>query len=387
MSLYEIRKLINTGVSINNIKLRVTFYARVSTSKDEQLNSLSNQISYFVDYIKKNSNWEYIEGYIDEGVSATKINNRNNFIRMINDAKNDKFDLILTKEVSRFSRDTIDSLEYTRKLLEYDTAVYFLSDNINTINSDSELRLTLMSSLAQDEVRKLSERTKFGLRRAVLSGKVLGNNNIYGYKKNNGTLIIDVESKHLIENIFTLYVKENISLRALSDKLFNMGFKSNNDTPLHPNTIKRIIMNPKYKGNFTGLITEKVNYRSNKRRKNNDNMINYECSSIPKIISKELWNKANKKMIERGSNRALSQKGNKYLFSSKLICSKHNCGYVHRYTQKNKNCYFCKNYNDTGRRSCEHSILIEKDLKNVLNSYFNTLNIKNIKSSLINRYM
>ena len=125
-------------------------------------------------------------GYVDEGISGTTSRKRENFMRMIEDGSNNKFDLLITKEVSRFSRDTIDSLLYTRKLLEYDVCVYFLSDNIITASSDGELRLTIMSSMAQDEVRKISERTKFGFKRELKKGTVLGTDNIWGYKKNKG---------------------------------------------------------------------------------------------------------------------------------------------------------------------------------------------------------
>ena len=160
MDLCKIRNEISKGESIYNIPLRVTFYARVSTDKDVQLNSLDNQILYFKNFIMENSNWNYIPGYIDEGISGTSVKKRTNFLKMIRDAKEGEFDLILTKEISRFSRNTVDSIKYTQELLASDVGVLFLSDNINTILPDSELRLTIMSSIAQEEVRKLSERVR-----------------------------------------------------------------------------------------------------------------------------------------------------------------------------------------------------------------------------------
>ena len=148
-------------------------------------------------------------GYVDEGISGTTSRKRENFMRMIEDGSNNKFDLLITKEVSRFSRDTIDSLLYTRKLLEYDVCVYFLSDNIITASSDGELRLTIMSSMAQDEVRKISERTKFGFKRALEKGTVLGTDNIWGYKKDKGRLVIDEQEANLIRDIFDMYANDN----------------------------------------------------------------------------------------------------------------------------------------------------------------------------------
>ncbi len=146
-------------------------------------------------------------------------------MRMIDDGKSKKFDLIVTKEVSRFSRDTIDSLFYTRKLLEYDVCVYFLSDNIITASNDGELRLTIMSSMAQDEVRKISERTKFGFKRAIDKGTVLGTDNIWGYKKDKGRLVIDEEEAKLVKLIFERYANDSkIGLKKLSTILQQEGY-------------------------------------------------------------------------------------------------------------------------------------------------------------------
>lgn len=173
MDLYNMRSALNAGKSIYELPLTVTYYARVSTDKDEQAHSLKNQISYYSDFIKRNENWKYVEGYIDEGISGTSVSKRDSFLKMIDDAKLGKFDFIVTKEISRFSRNTLDSIKYTQELLENGVGVLFQSDNINTLLPDSELRLTIMSSIAQDEVRKISERVKFGFKRAIDNGVVL----------------------------------------------------------------------------------------------------------------------------------------------------------------------------------------------------------------------
>ena len=173
MDLYNMRKEISNGKSIYDLPLKVTYYARVSSEKDEQLNSLSNQVFYFENHIKEISNWIYVDGYVDEGISGTSVNKRYSFKRMIQDSKKGKFDLILTKEVTRFARNTLDSISYTQELLKNQVGVYFESDNINTIMPDSELRLTIMASVAQDEVRKLSERVKFGFKRSIEKKRVL----------------------------------------------------------------------------------------------------------------------------------------------------------------------------------------------------------------------
>ena len=241
MRLYEMRQELSSGKTIFDLPLKVSYYARVSTEKEEQINSLENQITFFEHYIKTNKNWEFICGYIDEGITGTSSLKRENFMKMIEDGKQKKFDLLITKEVSRFSRDTIDSLFYTRKLLEYDVCVYFLSDNIITASNDGELRLTIMSSMAQDEVRKISERTKFGFKRAVEKGTVLGTNNIWGYRKEKGKLVIDETEALLVRKIFYTYANNSkIGLKKLSTELANQGYYNHNGNAIHQNTLKRI---------------------------------------------------------------------------------------------------------------------------------------------------
>jgi len=173
-------------INDSNKKIKVCAYCRVSTDDYDQKNSLNVQKTFFENYFECNENWINVGIFADEGISGTSLEKRDEFNKMIALAKNGGIDIIITKEVSRFSRDTIDSLLYTRKLLEYDVCVYFTSDNIITASNDGELRLTIMSSMAQDEVRKISERTKFGFKRALEKGTVLGTDNIWGYKKDKG---------------------------------------------------------------------------------------------------------------------------------------------------------------------------------------------------------
>ena len=226
MDIYSTReKIKRENISFQNLKLRVTFYARVSTDFNVQLNSLDNQISYFTELIEKNPNWEYVEGYIDEGLSGTSIAKREQFNEMIEDGKAGLFDLIITKEVSRFARNTLDSIKYTRELLSNGVAVYFQNDNINTLDEDSELRLTIMSSLAQDESRKISSRVRFGHQQAIKKGTVLGTDNMYGYRKANGKLTIDEEEAKFIRELFEMYGTGSFSLNQLEKHFYNKGIR------------------------------------------------------------------------------------------------------------------------------------------------------------------
>ena len=204
MDIHSIRMMLKTR-SIYDIPLRVTYYARVSSESDAQLNSLGNQIAYYENLIKKNLAWTLVEGYIDEGLSGISTKKRENFNRMIDDAATDKFDLVITKEISRFARNTLDSIQYTRQLLSYGVGVFFQNDNINTFDEDSELRLSIMSSIAQDELRKLSSRVKFGHQQAIKSSVVLGNSRIFGYTKADGRLAIDETEATMVRELFELY--------------------------------------------------------------------------------------------------------------------------------------------------------------------------------------
>lgn len=374
LNLYEMKQALSSGKTIFDLPLNVSYYARVSTEKEEQINSLENQVAFFEDYIKKNINWTYICGYVDEGISGTTSLKRENFMKMIEDGKNKKFDLIVAKEVSRFSRDTIDSLLYTRKLLEYDVCVYFLSDNIITASNDGELRLTIMSSMAQDEVRKISERTKFGFKRALEKGTVLGTNNIWGYKKDNGKLVIDEEEAPIIQDIFDIYANDNkIGLKKLSLILQEEGYFNRNGNPIHQNTLKNIIQNPKYKGYYTGGLSTVVDYRSKKRNFYNQNewKIYKDYEKVPPIVSEELWEKANQKLLTRSKSASMYQKHQTlYALSGKLYCDKHKCGFVRKIRHyKNKNdviFWYCSDFHKTGKKNCIPACFKEDDLYNIL---------------------
>ncbi len=376
MNLYEMKQAFAQGKTIFDLPLRVSYYARVSTEKEEQINSLENQVNFFREYINKNKNWTLVNSYIDEGISGTTSRKRENFIKMIEDSKNGIFDLIVTKEVSRFSRDTIDSLFYTRKLLEYNVCVYFLSDNIITASNDGELRLTIMSSMAQDEVRKISERTKFGLKRAMEKGVVLGTNNIWGYRKENGKLVIDENEAKLIRKIFELYVNNKWGLKKLSEELAKEGYYNHNGNLIHQNTLKNIILNPKYKGYYTGGLSTVINYRTKKRNYYSQDEIKIykDNKNVPPIVSEELWEKANKKLLERSKSAKKYRKHQTiYTLSGKIFCLKHKCTYIRKIKHyKNKRdviYWYCCNFHKTGKKDGCNSYLKEEYIYDLITNY------------------
>ena len=219
MDIHTIRQQLRTR-AIYDIPLRVTYYARVSSESDEQLNSLGNQIAYYENLIKQNRAWSFVPGYIDEGISGISTKRRENFNQMIADAGEDRFDLVITKEISQ-------------------------NDNINTLDEDSELRLSIMSSIAQDELRKLSSRIKFGHQQAIKSNVVLGNNRIFGYCKDNKRLVIDEEQAAMVRELFTLYATDEYSMKQIETLFWNKGYRNYNGNRIANTTMSGIISNPK----------------------------------------------------------------------------------------------------------------------------------------------
>lgn len=263
MNYYEIKKLINSGVNIRDIPLRVTYYARVSTDNSLQLNSLDNQINYYENLIKNNQKWIFHPGYIDEGISGSSVKNRHNFLRMIRDAKLGLFDLIITKEVSRFSRSLLDSIKYTQELNRYNVGIFFETNGINTFDSNSEFLLNMMGSVAQEEVKRLSSRIKWGQINAIKQGHILGSK-ITGFYKEKNKLIINPNETKLIKTIFSLYASGKYGLTTLSIKLASLGYLNSKGNLYDKNTLKGIITNPKYKGYYCGHKTEIIDYKTKK---------------------------------------------------------------------------------------------------------------------------
>lgn len=362
------------GKTIYDMKLKVASYGRVSTDKDDQLNSLDNQINYFKDMIGGVKNWTHVCSYSDEGISGTQVFKREEFLRMIEDAKLGKIDLILTKEVSRFARNTIDSIKYTQLLLSYGVIVFFISDNINTIYPDSEFRLTLMASMAQDEVRKLSERVKFGIKRSIKDGRV-GGGGIYGYDKLNCKLTINEEEAEVVRKIFNLYATGEYGFKKIGEMLASEGHFTRKGKVFSDITLRKMILNPRYKGYYTANLSEVQDYKTHKKiKKPKSDWIVYKDTSgaVPGIVTEELWNKANNIHDER-YNRWNKNVLNKefYLtnrnYTSKIYCKEHNTTFIRCANGKRKEnpVWQCNEYLRHGIKGCATPILYEKHLNEI----------------------
>lgn len=378
MDIHEIRETMRFK-SIFEIPLRVTYYARVSTDSDVQLNSLSNQIKYYEDLIRKNPAWIFVPGYIDEGISGISTKHRENFNRMIDDASEGNFDLIVTKEISRFARNTLDSIQFTRTLLSYGVGVYFQNDNINTFDEDSELRLSIMSSMAQDELRKLSSRIKFGHQQAIKSNVVLGNNNIFGYRKENKRLVIDDYEAEMVRTIFELYSTDKYSMKQIEKILWDKGYRNHNGNKINHNTISNMIANPKYKGYYVGNKVKVIDMFTKKQKflpQEEWVMFKDETGEIvPAIVSEELWEEANK-VLKRRSEDVKNRQGicnHANLLTGKMYCA--DCGTLYyrkdsgRKGKSNSN-WICSNKINSGAAACKSFAIYEDEIKEILFQVF-----------------
>ena len=390
MDVRKIRNELRMGRSIYDLPLRVTFYARVSTDMDAQLNSLENQVQYYTELIQSKPNWTFVPGYIDEGISGGTTKKREDFNRMIRDAQAGLFDFIITKEISRFSRSTLDSIKYTQDLLEYNVGVLFQNDNINTLDSDSEFRLVVMAGVAQDEIRKLSERIKFGFRQSIKNGRVLGNDKLYGYDKKDCVLTINEEEAEIVRIIFDLYANHGMGTRKISQKLLEMGYTSREGNSFNVLTIRHMLENPKYKGWYCGNKSQSIDYRTKKKVfLDESEWVMYPDPTIPAIVPEELWDRANaiykerrKQMKEHASGASYH---NRYAYSGKIICEEHGTTF-HRHVLKNKNgdseAWQCRVYRSKGRAGCSAPQIRGEELDQIMAEIFSQM-VKD-KNTIIN---
>ena len=370
------------GRSIFDTELAVAYYARVSTDKDEQINSLGNQKRYFEDYIAANPRWTFAGGYVDEGISGTSVEGREQFLKMIEDAKRGRFDLIVTKEISRFARNTLDSLRYTRELLRCGVGVYFQNDNINTFDKDAELRLTIMSSIAQD-----------GFKRAQENSVLLGQNNLFGYNKVDGRLEIVEPEAAVVREVFERYAAGELGLRAIANDLDSRGIRGRQGKPLTYSTLYGMIRNPKYKGCYAGRRYASRDYRDKRSyRLSADKWLVHKDDRVPAIVPEALWEQANHLLASRGKTmKAHAQASqNRYAYSGKLICAKHSTTF-HRHVYKSKSrgeaeCWNCRLYREKGKTGgCNSPTVYSRELDRILERVFEQ--ITDERSAAVQEYI
>ncbi len=380
MELHKIREEIASGKSIFDLDLRVAYYTRVSTNIDHQLHSLKSQTEYYDEYIDSIKNWTFIDGYVDEGLSGVSTGARKDFNRMIEDGRQKKFDLIITKEVSRFARNTLDSIFYTRELLKYGVGVFFQNDNINTLEVDSELRLTIMASMAQEESRKTSERTRWGKKRQIERGIMHVNGRINGYDIVDGRYVINEKEAEMIRLLFDMYC-DGIGFRRIGDALYKKGYKNENGNKYGYSTLKRILTNPRYKGYFVANQTTVINFLTKERIQipEKDWIMYYDPEQVPVIVDEEIWDKANAILKKKSEKIALKHETsyqNKYKYSGKIVCKEHQNSFhrnLYRYKSGNREVWMCQEYHKLGKKACNLPVVYTEEIDKILSVIFNRI--------------
>lgn len=354
-------------------KKRVCAYCRVSTDTDEQLSSYEAQVTYYEEYIKKRPDWEFAGIYADEGITGTNTKNRTEFNRMIEDCLAGRIDLIITKSISRFARNTLDCLKYVRMLKEKGVAVFFEKENIDTMDSKGEVLLTILSSLAQDESRSIAENSRWGIVRRFQQGKVRVNHKRFlGFDKDeNGELIINEKEAVIVQRIFTEYLAGK-GLKAITKGLEAEGITTATGNPVwHEATIKKMLQNEKYAGDALLQKTITVDFLTHKRVKNEGQVQQFFVeNSHPAIISKETFQAVQTEMERRselmGGDKTRSRYTSKYPFSGKIFCSE--CGAAFRRKswgvgKYKKYVWICRTRDEQGPKGCSMQAMDEEKLQ------------------------
>lgn len=365
-------------------KLRVAAYCRVSTETEEQNSSYEVQVAHYTEFIKKNAEWEYAGIFADDGISGTNTKKREEFNRMIDECMEGNIDLVITKSISRFARNTLDCLKYIRQLKDKNISVFFEKENINTMDAKGEVLLTIMASLAQQESQSLSQNVKLGLQYRYQQGKVqINHNRFMGYTKDEeGNLIIVPEEAEIIKRIYREYL-EGKSLAGIGRDLEKDCILTAAGKPRwRPETIKKILLNEKYIGDALLQKTFTVDFLTKKRVKNEGHVPQYYVeNSHEAIIPKELFLQAQEELHRRNNIYTGADK-NKRLFSSKYALSTitfcGDCGDIYRRVYWNirgrkEFVWRCVTRIEQGPETCKNRTVKEGDLYDAVMTAINKL--------------
>ncbi len=317
---------------VTNRKKRVAAYCRVSTDHEDQENSFESQQRYFRHFIEHHNDWELYQIFADEGLSGTTTKKRKEFNRMVECALHDEFDLILTKEVTRFARNTLDSIYYTRMLKKHGVGVIFMIDGINTLDGDAELRLSIMASIAQDESRKTSERVKWGQKRQMEQGVVFGRD-LLGYDVKDGKMSINEEGAKIVRLIFHKFVDEKKGTHVIARELLEEGIYPMRIKRWTNTVILRVLRNEKYCGDLVQKKTYTPDFLTHEKKYNRgqEDFVILRNHHEP-IISRDYFEEAARILAERNQSRKGQEKhSNRYAFSGKIKCGVCGASFVARY--------------------------------------------------------
>ncbi|SET62012.1 recombinase family protein [[Clostridium] polysaccharolyticum] len=355
-------------------KLKVAAYCRVSTDSDEQAGSYETQVEHYTDYISRNKEWELAGIYADEGISGTNTKKREGFNEMIDDCMDGKIDLVITKSISRFARNTLDCLKYVRQLRDKNIAIIFEKENINTLEASGELLLTIMASLAQQESQSLSQNVKLGLQFRYQNGQVQVNHNHFlGYTKDaEGNLVIDEEEAKIVRRIYREYL-EGASLRDIADGLERDKIKTGGKKyRWHLSTIQGILKNEKYIGDALLQKTITTDFIEKTRIKNDGSYPQYYVTGNHEaIIPRDVFTQVQEEMLRRanmfsGKGKRRRVYSSKYALSSICTCTK--CGDIYRRVAWNNrgvysNVWRCSTRVENGPSACDARTIKEAELQ------------------------
>lgn len=318
--------VINPTESYQYNKKRVAAYARVSSNTDEQLQSLVAQTAHYKQYIQSNTDWEFVDVYYDEGISGTSLKNRNGLKRLISDCEKGLVDLIITKSISRFARNTVDCLNLVRRLLVYDVPVIFEKENIRTDEMDSELMLSILAELAEQESRSISENSKWSIRKKFQNGTYIISQPPYGYVNQGGNMVIVPDEAQVVLDIFN-WTLQGDSTETIAEKLNARGLQTKRHKDWQASTVRGVIKNEKYIGDVLFQKTY-VDDNYHKHINHGDKDSYYMTGHHEAIITREVYQKANQILKQRASEKGnVADKGKytkRYGFSGRVVCGE--CG-------------------------------------------------------------
>ena len=351
------------------VKRKVAAYARVSTDSDEQYTSYEAQVNFYTDYIQSREDWEYVNTFADEGISGTSTKGRKAFNAMIEKALKGEIDLIITKSISRFARNTLDTISKIRELKSHHVEVFFEKENIWTFDPKSELILTIMASIAQEESRSISQNVTWGKRVAFQQGKVsIPFKHFLGYKRGiNGEIEIDEKEAELVREIYRLFLVEGLTAHSIAQRLMKEGFVTvSGCKKWTKNGVLSILTNEKYKGDALLQKGYVESYLEHKTIKNNGVLPKYYVeNSHPAIIQKSEWEMVQAEIERRNKIGAIYSSTD--IFSAKLICE--DCGSYygrkvwHSTDQYRRVIYQCNfKFNESNPHKCQTPHLREEDI-------------------------
>ena len=394
----QIESIRSGSESFETMALRAVVYARVSTNDIKQEQSLENQRETYEEIIRAHKNWTFVRTYVDNAITGTKAALRPDFMRMIEDAKDGQFDIVLVKDVSRFARNIKELLIYTDQLKECGVMVFFYKEKIDTISPMSDMLLKFMAIGAEMEARNAQGRTRMVFEKGVQDHKVYGNSKILGYRKDHCSLVIDEEEAKIVQIIFDLYVNKGMGTRRIAKELASRNLTRASGTQISARTISTVLANPKYKGFYCGGKTVKIEQPDKyiRRMLPEDQWVMCRDEKIPVIVDESLWNEAERirhmKTAKHSATVRHPINRGMYRYSSKIesdiVPGVNYTRAVYTYKGVSREYWHCRNYKDVTMPENVGPVLYTEDLDRIVKDLLNgfALNSDEVAAQLISMY-